>query len=328
MATVSLAIISCLLAISNGALAQSNVTNATWPYQTFKTTSFTPPELLITKNGSQAHGHLFIGQAGPKAVEAAPLIMTDDNQLVWQGPTAQTFNFGTQAYKGESVLVYWNGTIFPEPVGRGSGVVHILNQQYEEIAQVSLGGNFEALTGLHYPSNIDLHELYITSNNSIVVTANNVTQTDLSFVGGPTNGWIVDSQVYEIDIATNEVLFSWKSLDHLDQLPLSLSVYPLGSEGYTGTNQSNAWGYFHINAASPFEGGYLISSRYFCTALAIDAAGTVRWRLQVSHRSSSQPTTTDTSNRVALAETSLSDQTQISVISTTFVPEVARPLPI
>lgn len=114
----------------------------------------------------------------------------------------------------------------------------------------------------------------------MVVTANNVTQADLTSVGGGPSGWLVEAQVYEIDIATNEVLFQWKSLDHLDSFPLNASVYPLGSEGYDGKSQQTAWGYFHINAASTFEDGYILSSRYLSSAIAIDSCGEVLWRLQ------------------------------------------------
>lgn len=86
--------------------------------------------------------------------------------------------------------------------------------------------------------------------------------------------------MYAIDVATNQVLFSWKSLDHLDQLPFSASLYPLGSEGFTGENQTVAWAYFHINALSPFEDAYLISSRYMCSAMAIAPDGHLKWRVQ------------------------------------------------
>ena len=254
--------------------------NASFPYQTFRAVGFTPPQMNITKEGTTANGFIFIAPDGPLAVEAAPLIMTDDNELIWQGPKGHAFNFGVQTYKGQQVLAWWNGTIFPEPVGRGYGTVSILNSSYQEIANVSLSGNFQTLTGETFPSNVDVHELYITSNNSIVVTANNVTQTDLRSVGGPEVGWVVDCLVYEINIETNKVLFQWSSLEHLSEIPLNASLYPLGSEGFTGTNQSNAWGYFHINSVAPYEDGYLISSRYLCSALAIDSTGKVKWRLQ------------------------------------------------
>ncbi|KAF2723688.1 hypothetical protein K431DRAFT_282784 [Polychaeton citri CBS 116435] len=200
--------------------------------------------------------------------------------LVWNGPETHAFSFGVQQYQGEPVLVYWNGSVFPEPLGRGNGAVYLLNKQYEQVAAVTLPGNFlELPPGEKYASNIDLHEIYLTEKGSVIITANNVTQFDLMSVGGVVDGWIVDALFYEIDIATNDVLFSWSSLDHVDVLPLTDSVYPLGSEGYDGHNQSTAWGYFHINAASPYNDGYILSSRFLCSAIAIGRDGSVKWRL-------------------------------------------------
>ena len=159
-------------------------------------------------------------------------------------------------------------------------MIYLYNNNYEKIHEITLPGNFlELEPGVTYPSNIDLHELLITPKGSLLVTANNVTQADLTSVGGPIDGWVVDGLVYEIDIATNKVLFSWSSLDHLDQIPFTASLYPLGSEGFNGRNQSLAWGYFHINAVEPYEGGYIISSRFLCSAIAIHASGNVKWRL-------------------------------------------------
>ncbi|KAK4553845.1 hypothetical protein LTR86_009020 [Recurvomyces mirabilis] len=211
----------------------------------------------------------------------APLIMNMNGELVWNGPTSHAFGFGAQQYDNQTVLVWWNGTVYPEPVGRGNGVVHLVDMHYNIIKTVTLPGHFlEQVPNATFASNIDLHEIFITKQGTMLVTANNVTQSDLRSVGGSQYGWVVAAMVYEIDIATNKILFSWNSLDHLDELPFSLSLYTLGSEGYTGKNQSLAWGYFHINAVSPYDGGYILSSRFLCSAIAIGADGKVKWRLQ------------------------------------------------
>jgi hypothetical protein len=108
----------------------------------------TPPDLKITKSGDLAEGYLFLAPPGALEYDVAPLIMTDSNELIWQGPSGQAFNFGVQTYKGKPVLTYWNGTIFKEPVGRGSGSIHILDNMYQEIAVVSLyDGVFLTLNG-------------------------------------------------------------------------------------------------------------------------------------------------------------------------------------
>ena len=267
-------------------LSLSLCQTASWPYTTYRTAPFQPPQLQV--NGSEnattpgGNSFLFFAPLGPAEHQPDPLIMAGDGELVWSGPTNSSFfNFGPYTYQGEPVIAYWNGTRYSEPIGRGSGSVYILNKHYQDIANVSLGGHFLTLNGTSSTSNIDLHELYITDHNTLIVTANNVTQTDLSSVGGPNPGWIVNCFVYEIDIASNQVLFEWNTLDHLDQLPLNRSLYPLGSEGFSGTNQSNAWGYFHINSAAPYGNDFVISSRYFCSIIAISReTKRVEWLLQ------------------------------------------------
>ena len=285
--TNALSVLCLFLSLASTVLSQPspNVTtlpNATWPSQVYKTEPlFHPPLLNITKTGNTAPGYIFLAPDGSHVVETAPLIMTDTNELIWQGPSGHAFNLGVQMYNGEPVLAYWNGTVFPEPVGRGYGQIHLLNSSYQEIAVVSLPGDFLTSNGTEtFPSNIDLHELYITPNNTVIVTANNVTTTDLSSVGGPNPGWVVDGLVYEIDIATNAVLFSWSALAHVSSIPLTASLFPLGFDNLTGTSQDTAWGYFHINAVTPYSSGYLVSSRYTCSIFHISATGTVLWILQ------------------------------------------------
>ena len=204
--------------------------NASWPYQTYETANFTPPALKISVHANGSDGYFFFAPDGATPFELAPLIMDSYGELVWNGPKQHAFNFGVQIYQSKPVLVSWNGTLYPEPIGRGNGVVYIWDKHYEQVAEVALPVNFlEQVPNATYPSSIDVHEVYITPKGSMLVTANNVTQADLTSVGGPANGWVVEAQVYEIDIATNEVLFEWKSLEHLDQIPLTASVLPLGA---------------------------------------------------------------------------------------------------
>lgn len=265
----------------HAAYARSTLLITRRPYHAFKTARFSPPFLDISNRSDHADGYLFFAPDGATAFQTAPVIMDSRGELVWNGPDGHAFSFGVQTYQHEKVLVSWHGSSFPEPVGRGNGAVVLWNKHYEQIAEVLLPGNFMELTpGDVFASNVDLHEIFITPENTMVVTANNATQADLTNVGGNADGWIVEAQVYEIDVATNEVLFEWKSLDHRDDLPLNASVYPLGSEGYDGSSQQTAWGYFHINAASRYQDGFILSSRYLSSAIAIDSRGEIKWRLQ------------------------------------------------
>ncbi|EME47400.1 hypothetical protein DOTSEDRAFT_50806 [Dothistroma septosporum NZE10] len=333
------------------ATAQTATTprNPTWPYQNFTTEpSLQPPVLEISKNESQCKlspGYLLFSPAGNSMWQKAPLIMTDEGELVWNGPKYfNGFNFGVQKYKGEAVLVGWNGTTFREPVGRGQGSVYIWDRHYQlmfnvtlndtnlkEIAPFSDGVSTTFLNnnGTFYDSEVDLHDHYITEEGTIVVLGNNVTQRDLRSVQneagepGPKDGWVVDAQVYEIDIETNKVIFAWRSLDHLDQLPFSASVYPLGSEGFDGTSQNRSWGYFHPNAVVPFtpyqgsrEKGYIISSRYLSSGIAVDHAGQVLWRVRGWDSSMDRPLEQHTLDTASI-EASFRYQHDIRVVSGT-----------
>ena len=326
---------TCSFTVAQSGNGTAAADAAGWPYKTFRTANFTPPELLVKKSGPLDDGYLFLTIFGGRPTEKSPLIMTDDNDLIWNGPLNTTTSvFSVQTYRGEPILAYWTGSLFSEPLGRGYGIVHLLDKSYDQIAAVSLGGStFVAQNGQKFPSAIDLHEVYITENDTLLVTANNVTQTDLTSVGGPINGWVTDSLIYEIDIATDEVLFKWSALEHQSQISLNLSVYPLGSEGYTGRNQSAAWGYFHINAVSPLPGGgYLISSRYLCSAIAINKQGDVQWLLQVrTPQSSNHPTpnrlTSPPTPREPPAQTLPSTPVQTSASNTTPAPPTPRPPP-
>ncbi|KAI1321566.1 Arylsulfotransferase-domain-containing protein [Xylariaceae sp. FL0255] len=263
------------------AFAQSTTTSVAWPHQTFKSEpTFQPPVFKVTPgSGTPAPGYIVYAPAGI-VPQPAPLITTNDNDLVWHGEIGeQTFALTVSQYRNESVLAYWTGTPYPEPVGRGYGYVVLLNNAYEVVANITLAGNFVTASGATFDSNIDLHEIFITNRGTVLVTANNVTQTDLTSVGGPSDGWVVDGQFYEIDIATNQVLFSWNSLNHTSSIPFSFSTYPLGSEGFDAKNKTDAWGYFHINAVAPYDDGYIISSRYTCSEYHISAQGDVVWRL-------------------------------------------------
>lgn len=209
-----------------------------------------------------------------------PMIADNTGEPVWMGPQHHAFNFGVQEYKGEKVLVGWNGTLFREPVGRGNGEVLFWNKHYEVIQSVKLRGHFaELVAGRDYQSNIDFHEALITPSGTMLIIANNVTRTNLGLGGGPGKMWIVDSQVYEIDIATSKVLFSWKSLDHLEYLRPADSLWPIGSQGYDGSSQWRAWQYFHIDSVTPFHDGFVISSRFFSSAIGVNRKGQILWQL-------------------------------------------------
>ena len=93
---------------------------------------------------------------------------------------------------------YWEGFIAD---GFGFGHISILNSSYAEIHRVTLDCKDRNFVTVYDPESfdscIDFHESQLTDNGTVLVTAVNVTQADLSSVGGPADGWIQDGIVYE-----------------------------------------------------------------------------------------------------------------------------------
>lgn len=279
----------CDTAAAAAAANSTNSTAAVWPYRTFRSTDFHPPELKVSRNNgtnaTTSDGYFFISPTGPGAEDQAPLIISDDGELIWQGPHGQGFGFRAQVFEGRPVLSYWNGVAYQDPRGFGYGAINILDQSYERIYQVSLPKNmptgpFVSGDNITYDSYVDIHESFFTDRGTILVTATNVTRADLRSVGGPKNGWVRDSQFYEIEIKTNRVVYRWSSLEHLDQIPLNRTFEALYGDG---GDPNSAFNYFHINAVSLVEDDkYLISSRYFCSLFLISQEdGSIIWTLQV-----------------------------------------------
>lgn len=247
-----------------------------WPVQLFKSSPLQPFVMNVTKNGKTEPGYIFLTPLDVLKVHGFPAIYTDDGELVWQGPPGNITGFQPQILNGEPVLTYWNGTV--SIGGFGYGSIHFLNQEYKEIHRLTLpddNRNFKTTLGSQFPSYIDLHEDAITDRGSVLVTAFNVTRADLRDVGGPEDGWIHDSQFYEIDIASNKVLFSWSSFDHLN---MTESMTPVAG---SGNNQSNPWEFARLNSVMRNGDHYIVSSPGYCSVYSIDSKGNIQWTLNV-----------------------------------------------
>lgn len=253
-------------------------TSDQWPLQTFKSTPIQTPYLNVTKNGKTELGYLFFSPSTDTT--SHPAIYSDDGQLVWQGPRANTSALQPQTLDGEPVLAYWHGA---DITGFGFGSISILNTSYDEIYHVTLPGETETFVTVldpqTFPSYIDIHESEITEQGTILVTAVNVTQLDLEPIGGPKDGWVMDGLFYEIDIKTNKVLFRWSTIEHLSEIPLSNSELPFNGKGGSKTEP---YEYPHLNSVAKYGDLYLISSRFMCSIFLIDKHGNVTWHLHVS----------------------------------------------
>src|SRR5207244_1351114 len=111
--------------------------------------------------------------------------------------------FASSWYRGEPVLIWWEGKILQTGYGKGEGV--IVDRAYRELARV------RAANG----RTMDLHALWLTSKQTAVFTCYpRVVQADLSSIGGPRRGHALESIIQEVDVASGRLLFEWRSLPH------------------------------------------------------------------------------------------------------------------
>jgi hypothetical protein len=215
----------------------------------------TPPRLNVLKRSSPlTPGFVFFAPKNGTGA-SGPEIADDHGRLVWFDPLKadSATDFRVQRYQGRPVLTWWQGG------GIGAeGTDYIADASYHVIATVHAGNGLGA----------DAHEFVLTPQGTALITVYHEVPYDLSSLGGPANGTVLDSVVQEIDIATGQVVFEWHSLDH---------VAP--SESYEPIDTS--YDYFHINAVNlDNDGNLLISGRHTWTVYKVDRhTGAILWRL-------------------------------------------------
>jgi hypothetical protein len=171
-------------------------------------------------------------------------------------------DFQMQTYRGEPVLTWWQGTGTPAGGGTGVGTCVLTSLSHEPVATINGSDGY-------YP---DLHELRITPANTALITSYRTVPYDLSPVGGPAVGRVLDSYCEEVDIASGTVLLRWSALDHV---PLSDSYVPVPPP------DGPAYDFFHLNSISITPDGHLLlSARHTCAAYKIHrTSGEVIWQL-------------------------------------------------
>ncbi|MBO0801845.1 MAG: aryl-sulfate sulfotransferase [Nocardiopsaceae bacterium] len=192
------------------------------------------------------------------------MIMDWNGQVVWFSPTVQggTNNLAVQSYQGRPVLTWFDS----QPVTGGilnftPGTYTIADETYTPIATVSAVGSGYAA---------DTHECVLTSNGTAYITAGRQASADLTAVGGPASGQILDYCVQEIDIATGNLLFQWNGLANI---PVE--------DTYLAYSPGRLFDPYHFNSigVAP-DGNLLVSARNTCTVYKVSRrTGAIMWRL-------------------------------------------------
>ena len=240
----------------------------------------TPPVITSTINAggspslSAASGdYVFLG---PKdtwtgvSMQGALIVDAQGNPVWVHNSAVGPFNVREQTYRGQRVLTYWKGN----STFYGHGDVVILDDTYTQIATVTTGGDLG-------PHQADIHESEITPQGTMLLTAYPEVRADLSSIGGPKDGWVLEGVAQEVDIATGKVLFEWRSLDHV---PISDTYQPLNPGDGT---KAQPFDYFHINSVQDDgPNQLLISARHTHTIYEVSRqTGAITWQLGGRHSS-------------------------------------------
>ncbi|WP_079927215.1 arylsulfotransferase family protein [Mycobacterium sp. AT1] len=178
-------------------------------------------------------------------------------------PDQTAGNLRVQSYHGQPVLTWWQGE---SRGGYGIGDAYIADSHYQVTAHVTPPAGLRA----------DIHEFRLLPDGRALLTAYREVPYDLSPIGGPTKGRLLDSIAVVIDVATNTTLLQWSALDHV---PISDSYLTPGQEKAPGAG--DAFDAFHMNsiAAAP-NGDLLISLRHTSALYAVDSGtGKIHWQL-------------------------------------------------
>ena len=258
----------------------------TWPAQEFVSVDYLPPRLTVNKSYvALGDGLIFFTTAQPNQrnlplpAQTGPLIMTDSGELVWNGPTGiYAADLRPATYQRKPVVTYFNGAA--NNLGTGYGNVTILDDTYTPIVTVCPQLDIITPRGFKFPCYVDLHEAIITERDTMLITVTNTTTADLSPLGGPVNGWVLDNMFMEVNISTNEVLFRWSALEA--GVPINSSKFLADGKpfGGTGISQQNPFDWMHMNSIQPLpDGSYLMNARHTWSAYKISSTGAVEWTI-------------------------------------------------
>jgi hypothetical protein len=232
-----------------------------------------PPVIDVRDATAPSEGLLFLGLRRAGA-QQGPVIVDDAGELVWSRPTGEVAatDVRVQTYEGEPVLTWYEGA---SDDGHGTGEFVIADTAYEEVARVRAGAGLDG----------DLHEFQLTDRGTALVLAYSPTSADLTALAGPEDGVVLDNHVQEIDVATGEVLFDWRALDHVPLTDSYRELVPDAAATADGRDEDGSedapFDWFHGNSvADDADGTVLVSARNTHAVYQIDTAtGAVNWTL-------------------------------------------------
>jgi hypothetical protein len=238
-------------------------------------------DVQSTPGAQLAPGFIFIDpHQVVDTVPTGPMIIDNAGRVRWYHQVADgesASNFRVQRYHGKPVLTWWEGSgnnpafgAFAPGIGQGKDV--IMDDHYRVVATIPATADFSP----------DTHEFELTSRGTALITGyRTVPNVDLTSVGGPANGTVIDSVLREVDVKTGKVLLEWSALAHV----------PVTDSHALPLLGASPWDFFHINSISVApDGNLLISARHMWALYEIDRhTGDIVWTLGGKHSSFTVP---------------------------------------
>src|SRR5215208_1890572 len=239
--------------------ASSAPEEGAWSFRTRPDLSPPVAEVATRAHGT-APGYVFVAPQTGGAGQGGSLIVDDRGEVVWFRPLPAVFgramDLKVQSYKGSPVLTWM------ETPGEFASEYVIADSTYREIARIRAANGYDG----------DHHEFHISPQDTALITIYSPVPTDLTPVGGPLNGLAWQGIIQELDIETGEVIFEWRSLEHVG---FDETYAELMQDGRSGFD------YFHINSIDvDHDNNLLVSARETFAVYKIDRkSGEIIWRL-------------------------------------------------
>jgi hypothetical protein len=207
---------------------------------------------VTTQSPAVAPGLVFTTPKGGGAQNGAQ-VFDSSGALVWFRPArpgTSILDLKPQLYQGRPVATFWEGRALR---GYGFGAFKIVDQDLHEIGSVSPKGRNE----------LDFHEFTITPQGTALAISYKPVRGDTRGVkGGAKNDLVMRNTIEEIDIRTNEVLWSWDA---------TKAISPKESYLAAPTRPEVAYDTVHANSVNlDSDGDLLVSARHTHAIYKVD----------------------------------------------------------
>lgn len=249
----------------------------------FSAPRLSPPRVHVcTRKKGVAKGMVFLGpfKSGTRKFvgQAGALMVNQGGNPVWfhRAPkNEQDTNFGTQSYRGQTVIAFWQGVIATPPKYPYSefpagapvrGEFLLYNTKYRQVKTIKAQGKGWVT---------DFHDLVITkptakdSQGTAIFFAAKKKHKNLGPYGGSVNGAYEDQEIQQVNLANNHLIFHWDVDQHI-KLKDSKILPGKGA----------VWDPYHANSLNLNKSGdVLVSLRDTWGVYEVSPAGKIVWQV-------------------------------------------------